>query len=156
MYTNDWKKGFALKGFAVLGINHIGLAPKDPVQAAFFFEKILELKFEGKEVVAEQKTATDMFLAGSEMDASPRLEILTPTDETSTIAKFLAKKGSGIHHLALSVSNLEKAIQHLKKNNIQLIDESPRNGVHHTKIAFVHPNSTGGLLVELVEALPAP
>lgn len=149
------KKELALKEFAVLGINHIGLAPKDPVQAAFFFEKILELKFEGKEVVAEQKTATDMFLAGTEAETPPRLEILTPTDETSTIAKFLAKKGSGIHHLALSVSNLEYALHHLKKNNIQLIDEVPRKGAHHTKIAFVHPNSTGGLLIELVEALPA-
>lgn len=143
-----------MKNFDVLGINHVGLAPKDPIQAAFFFEKVLELKYEGKETVLEQKTTTEMFLAGRKTNSPPRLEILAPTDATSTIAKFLEKKGSGIHHLALTVSNLEMALDHLRKNSIQLIDETPRNGVHNTKIAFVHPNSTGGLLIELVEDLP--
>ncbi len=143
-----------MKNFDVLGINHVGLAPKDPIQAAFFFEKVLELKYEGKETVLEQRTTTEMFLAGRQTNSPPRLEILAPTDPTSTIAKFLEKKGSGIHHLALAVSNLEMALDHLRKNSIQLIDETPRNGVHNTKIAFVHPNSTGGLLIELVEDLP--
>jgi methylmalonyl-CoA/ethylmalonyl-CoA epimerase len=143
-----------MKNFDVLGINHVGLAPKDPIQAAFFFEKVLELKYEGKETVLEQRTTTEMFLAGRQTKSPPRLEILAPTDPTSTIAKFLEKKGSGIHHLALAVSNLEMALDHLRKNSIQLIDETPRNGVHNTKIAFVHPNSTGGLLIELVEDLP--
>ena len=67
------------------------------------------------------------------------------------IAKFLEKKGSGIHHVALTVTGLVPLLAHLKSLGVKLIDESPRPGAHHTLIAFVHPESTGGLLVELVE-----
>ncbi len=141
-----------MNGFSILGINHIGLAPKDPEKAKAFFEVLLNLPFEGSETVIEQKTETLMLASARQNDgALPRLEILVPTSEDSPIAKFLDQKGSGIHHIALTVSRLEVCLAYLKSQGVQLIDEVPRVGAHRTRIAFVHPKSTGGLLVELVE-----
>jgi methylmalonyl-CoA/ethylmalonyl-CoA epimerase len=80
-----------------------------------------------------------------------RLEILVPTAEDSPIAKFLVQKGSGIHHIAFTVADIESSLAFLKAKGVQLIDEVPRDGAHKTKIAFIHPKSTGGLLVELVQ-----
>ena len=140
--------------FKVSGVNHIGLAPKDPKQAKYFFESVLALTYDGQETVTDQMVNTDMFSSSQEDLSLPtRLEILEATDENSPIQKFLDKRGSGIHHIALTVSDVEKAVAHLKEKNITLIDETPRKGAHNTKIVFVHPKSTGGLLVELVQQL---
>ncbi len=137
----------------VLGINHVGLAAKDPVKARWFLKEVLQLPFEGEELVAEQKTNTVMFMSHADRAGSPsRLEILeNQPGQEGPIAKFLEKKGGGIHHVALTVDNVEAAIAHMKQHDIVMIDETPRNGAHGTKIAFVHPQSTGGLLVELVQ-----
>jgi methylmalonyl-CoA epimerase len=145
-----------MSDFRVLGVNHIGLAPKDIEKARWFFETVLNLPFLGTEVVQDQGTSTEMFSATSVMiESDPgftsRLELLSPTTEEGPIAKFLAKKGGGIHHIALCVDDIVSAIRHLKSHQIQMVDETPRQGAHQTKIAFVHPVSTGGLLVELVE-----
>jgi len=144
-----------MTGISILGINHIGLAPKDPEKAKAFFESLLNLPFEGQETVVEQKTET-LMLASASRDAAglPRLEILVPTESDSPIARFLEQKGSGIHHIAFTVSNIEMCLASLKSHGVQLIDEVPRVGAHHTRIAFIHPKSTGGLLVELVEQTP--
>lgn len=141
--------------FKVIGLNHIGLAPKDSKVASHFFKTLLELPLEGEEEVSSQKVNTIMFssTAESQNPAATRLEILEPTSSDSPIQKFLDKKGSGVHHLALTVTNVQAAIDHLLKNEIIMIDESPRPGAHNTSIAFVHPKSTGGLLVELVQQL---
>lgn len=153
----------------VLGINHVGLAPKDPVKARWFFTEALGLPALGDELVKDQKTMTVMIGSSSVQDGAPinasvnmfdRLEILAPElDEAGVkqgpIAGFLEKKGSGIHHIALTVADLAAALAHLKSLNVRLIDNAPRNGAHQTRIAFVHPESTGGLLVELVQEAPS-
>lgn len=139
----------------VRGVNHIGLAPKDPVKARWFFTEALGLSHLGDELVREQETLTIMF--GTTQGDSPapsgqRLEVLIPSpDGAGPIAKFLEKKGAGVHHVALTVEGLDQLLESLKAKGVRLIDERPRQGAHHTRIAFVHPESTGGLLVELVE-----
>jgi methylmalonyl-CoA/ethylmalonyl-CoA epimerase len=137
----------------ILGINHIGLAAADPQKARWFLKEVLGLPFEGEELVITQKTNTVMFATAHEnsVKGHSRLEILeNPAGEDGPIAKYLEKKGGGIHHLALTVADIDAAIAHLKKLGVQMIDETPRNGAHHTRIAFVHPKATGGILVELV------
>lgn len=139
--------------FKILGIDHLGLAPKDPQGTNSFFEQILQLQKIGEELVAEQKVNTIMFeSASAKSESLPRLEVLdTMGDTEGPVAKFLSKKGSGIHHVALRVDNILNALAYLKSKNVQLIDEVPRDGSHQTKIAFIHPRATGGLLIELVE-----
>jgi methylmalonyl-CoA/ethylmalonyl-CoA epimerase len=138
----------------ILGINHIGIAAKDPAKASFFFKDILGIPFIGEELVAEQKTNTIMFESTGASQLLPsRLEILQNQDgEDGPIKKFIDAKGGGIHHLALHVDNLEAALEELRSKNIELIDQTPRGGAHHTKIAFIHPRATGGILIELVQA----
>lgn len=130
-------------------INHLGIVPKDLNQSKNFFTSILGLNHEGCETVEEQKVAVEFVRC-----ENSRLELLSPTSSDSPIAKFLETKGSGIQHIALEVDNLDNWIDHLKKNNIKLIDEKPRYGAHNMRIVFVHPHSTGGVLVELVEEKP--
>jgi methylmalonyl-CoA/ethylmalonyl-CoA epimerase len=140
----------------ILGINHIGLAPKDPAQARWFFEVALGLAVLGEELVQAQETMTVMLRSSvAATFPEPRLEIVSPEGGVASskgpIAKFLEKKGSGIHHVALNVTGLDELLARLKSLNVRLIDAVPRPGAHETRIAFVHPESTGGLLVELVE-----
>jgi methylmalonyl-CoA/ethylmalonyl-CoA epimerase len=138
----------------ICGINHIGLAPKDPEKARWFFKEVLELPYLGDELVVEQKTNTVMF-ESSDPDGQAtrgRLEILeNQPGQEGPIKGFLEKRGGGIHHIALTVEDLESALTKLKSLGVQLIDDTPRSGAHKTKIAFIHPKSTGGLLVELVQ-----
>jgi len=143
-----------MSGIEVLGINHVGLAPKDSARARWFFETVLGLPFLGSELVLSQKTNTHMLESNNQIISSkPRLEILESdgTDPEAPIAKFLAKRGAGIHHIAMQVANIDAALERLKSYNVRMIDNQPRIGAHKTRIAFVHPESTGGLLVELVQ-----
>lgn len=140
----------------VLGINHIGIAAKDPAKTRWFFKEILQLPFEGEELVPSQKTNTIMFHSfhPDSQTAAPnsRLEILVNQEgEEGPIQKFIDQRGGGIHHLAITVENLEEALERMRTFQVKMIDEQPRSGAHHTKIAFVHPHATGGILVELVE-----
>jgi methylmalonyl-CoA/ethylmalonyl-CoA epimerase len=139
--------------FKVLGVNHLGLAAKDPIKCRWFLGEVLGLSHQGDEMVAAQKTMTAMFSANHSNTAQARLEIVSPQEGTldGPISKYLEKKGGGIHHLALTVSSLEAALVRMKVHGIRMIDEAPRSGAHNTKIAFVHPESTGGILIELVE-----
>jgi len=141
-----------MSSFKVHGINHIGLAPKDPAKAKWFFSEVLSLPHLGDESVGSQKTKTTMYSSrNDDSQRSERLEIVEPIDSEGPIQQFLEKRGGGIHHIALSVSQIEEVIVHLKSHGVQMVDDVPRDGAHNTKIAFVHPKSTGGLLVELVE-----
>lgn len=140
------------QSFKILGINHVGIAPKDTDQADTFFRKFLALPFLGDELVKEQKTHTFMFSTDHNSASSSRIELLANKGgEDGPIARFLEKKGGGIHHIALTVDHLEAAIRYLQDNQIALIDNEPRKGAHNTRIAFIHPKSTGGVLVELVQ-----
>lgn len=137
----------------ILGINHVGLAPKDPQKARWFFDEVLGLPLVGEELVAAQATNTVIFGSDSG-DILPRalLEILeNDGDRDGPVKSFLAKKGSGIHHLALTVDDIGAAIARMKDFGVTLINEEPKPGVCATQIVFVHPNSTGGLLIELVQ-----
>lgn len=130
----------------ILKVNHLGIVPKDPQQTHRFLDEVLLLSAQGSEVVEDQQVFVDFFSAGN-----TRLEILTPTSDSSPVAQYLAKRGSGIQHVALQVDDLDAWLKHLKAKGVELIDEQPRTGAHHTKIAFIHPRATGGVLIELVQ-----
>jgi len=104
------------------------------------------MEFEGTEVVAEQKVKVAFFAVGES-----RIELLEPTADDSPVAKFLEKNGPGVHHVAYEVSDLEQRLNALKAEGVRLIDESPRTGAHNTRIAFMHPKASGGVLTELCE-----
>lgn len=127
-------------------IDHIGIAVKDLKAAMLFYETILGLKVTGIEEVVDQKVKVAFIPTGDS-----ELELLESTSPDGTIAKFIAKNGEGIQHIALRVENLEKTLSALKEQGIRLIDENPRLGAGGTKIAFLHPKSTFGTLIELCE-----
>jgi methylmalonyl-CoA/ethylmalonyl-CoA epimerase len=127
-------------------ISHIGIAVASIDEALPFYTEVLGLEFEGTEVVAEQKVKVAFLVIGES-----RIELLEPTAPDSPVAKFLEKNGPGIHHLAYQVDGLEGRLASLKGQGVRLIDESPRTGAHHTRIAFLHPKASGGVLTELCE-----
>lgn len=129
-----------------LKIDHIGIAVKSIEQARKLYEGILGLKYEGSETVSEQKVTTAFFPIGD-----TEIELLESTDPDGPIAKFIEKRGEGIQHIAFRVDNIEEALEELKKQGIQLIDEKPRIGAGGARIAFLHPKATGGVLIELCE-----
>ena len=127
-------------------VDHIGVAVKDLRKALEFWENALGISCVGVEEVAEQKVRT-AFLPVKDTE----IELLEPTADDSPVAKFIEKRGEGIHHIALRVENLEEALEELKARGVQLIDEKPRYGAGGARIAFVHPKATGGVLLELSE-----
>ena len=127
-------------------IAHIGVAVKNLDEAVKFYKENLHLEVKGVEEVEEQKVKI-AFIPVGEIN----IELLQSTDPEGPIAKFIEKRGEGIQHLALEVDRIEERLEELKKRGVQLIDEKPRIGAHRTKIAFIHPRSTCGVLLELCE-----
>ncbi len=127
-------------------ISHIGIAVASIEEAAPFYRDVLGMEFEGTEVVAEQKVKVAFFAVGES-----RIELLEATTADSPVAKFLEKNGPGVHHVAYEVADLEQRLAQLKAEGVRLIDESPRTGAHHTRIAFMHPKASGGVLTELCQ-----
>lgn len=127
-------------------IDHIGIATRAIEEAVGFWRDALGLEVLDTEEVAEQRVRVAMLPLGES-----RVELLEPTSEDSPIAKFLEKRGPGIHHIAVRVQDIHASLARLKAEGARLIDESPRVGAGGSLIAFVHPSSTGGVLVELVE-----
>ena len=127
-------------------INHIGVAVKDLNEAIKFYEENLGLEIEGTEEIKEQKVKVAFIPLGES-----RIELLQSTDPNGPIAKFIEKRGEGIHHIALEVEGIEETLRKLKERGVQLIDEKPRIGAHGMKIAFLHPRGTKGVLMELCE-----
>ena len=134
------------KPFKILGIEHIGIAANDLNGISDIFGDLLGLKLRSREKIDDQQVITDIYKTGS-----GKLEFLKATGPDSPIAKFIEKKGTGMHHIALKVDNLQVALDYLKEQGIQLIDTSPHIGAEGFKIAFLHPKSTGGVLIELCE-----
>jgi methylmalonyl-CoA/ethylmalonyl-CoA epimerase len=130
----------------VLKIDHLGIAVNSIKEAKKLFHDILGLEFEGTETVQEQKVTTAFFPVGDS-----EVELLESTAPDGPIAKYLEKRGEGIQHIAFRVDNLEEALAELKDKGIRLIDEKPRKGAGGAKIAFLHPKSTHGVLIELSE-----
>ncbi len=127
-------------------INHIGIAVTSLEDQIPFYRDVLKLEFLGTDEVAEQQVKVAMFRVGE-----VQIELLEPTSPESPIAKFIEKKGAGIHHIAYQSDNLESDIKELISKNIRMIDETPRNGAHDSRIAFLHPSSSGKVLTELCQ-----
>ena len=124
-------------------ISHIGIAVKD-LDAGIAFYESLGLKLEGTEEVPSQKVKVAFLPCGD-----TRIELLCPTSEDSAVAKFIEKKGEGIQHIAFAVDDLPEALKETEAKGITLIDKEPRPGAHHAEIAFLHPKSSYGVLLEL-------
>ena len=127
-------------------VDHIGIAVHSIDEALSFWQNTLGIECTGVEVVEEQKVKTAFLPVGD-----TEIELLEATSEDSPVAKFIEKRGEGIHHLALRVDNLEAALAELKEKGVRLIDETPRYGAGGARVAFVHPKATGGILLELSE-----
>lgn len=131
-------------------VNHIGIAVKSIADHRAFYEQTLRATFESIEDVPSQKVRVAFFKVGD-----VRLEVLEPTDPSSTVAAFIEKRGEGLHHIAYTVDDIDARLAELKASGVRLIDESPRPGAHHTRIAFLHPKSSGGVLTEMCEPASA-
>ncbi|MDR2125640.1 MAG: methylmalonyl-CoA epimerase [Prevotellaceae bacterium] len=127
-------------------IEHLGIAVKSLEQAIPYYEQILGFKCYAVEEVADQKVKTAFFKAGQ-----TKIELLEPTSPESTIAKFIEKRGEGIHHIAFTVDDVQKSLDEAAEKGIQLIDKAPRKGAEGLEIAFLHPKSTIGVLTELCQ-----
>ncbi|MES1038343.1 methylmalonyl-CoA epimerase [Peribacillus simplex] len=130
----------------IKNIDHIGIAVKSLDDALPLYTETLKLQLEGIETVESQGVKVAFILAGN-----TRLELLEALSPASPIAKFIEKRGEGIHHVALGVDDIEDRIKEIKESGLRMIDDSSRKGAHNADVAFVHPKSTSGVLYELCE-----
>ncbi len=127
-------------------IEHIGIAVKDLDSAIEFYEKVMGLKCYNIEEVPEQKVRTAFLMIGQ-----TKIELLESTDPDGPVGKFIAGRGEGIHHIAFAVKDIDKQLEKAEKNGVRLIDRVSRKGAENLDIAFLHPKSTSGVLIELCE-----
>ena len=127
-------------------IEHIGIATRAIEDSLKFWRDALGLELTHTEIVEEQGVRVAMLPVGE-----PRIELLEPTREDSPVARFLEKRGAGIHHIAVRVDDIRATLSDLKEKGARLIDETPRHGADGCLVAFVHPAAAGGVLLELVE-----
>jgi len=127
-------------------VDHIGVAVSNLEEALKIYTDVLGLKLHGTEVVEEQKVRVAFMPVGD-----TEIELLESTDPEGPIAKFIEKRGEGIQHIAFRVDDIEEALEQMRQKGVRLIDEKPRYGAGGARIAFLHPKSTGGVLVELCE-----
>lgn len=127
-------------------IDHLGIATREIAEALTFWRDSLGLELDEVEEVTEQKVRVAMLPLGES-----RVELLEPTGPDSPIAKFLEKRGPGLHHVAIRVEDILQSLDRLKRQGARLIDESPRFGAGGSLVAFVHPSSANGVLLELVQ-----
>ncbi|MDR1764450.1 MAG: methylmalonyl-CoA epimerase [Dysgonamonadaceae bacterium] len=125
-------------------IEHLGIAVKSIADSLPYYENVLGLKCYNIEEVADQKVKTAFFKVGQ-----TKIELLEPTSEDSTIAKFIEKRGEGVHHVAFAVKDVAASLAEAESKGVQLIDKAPRGGAEGLNIAFLHPKSTKGVLTEL-------
>jgi methylmalonyl-CoA epimerase len=130
----------------ILGIEHIGIAVNSIDKDAPFWKHILNIPHRGTEVVEGQGVTTDIYDTGR-----GKVELLEATGPDTPIGKFLEKRGAGMHHVCFEVDNITTAIKELKQDNIQVLSNVPTMGAEGYKVVFIHPKSTGGVLVELAE-----
>ncbi|MDQ0158559.1 methylmalonyl-CoA epimerase [Alkalibacillus salilacus] len=127
-------------------IAHIGIAVKSLDEMIPFYRDQLGLTFEGKEQVNSEQVHVAFFKIGESA-----IELLEPLSEESPIAKYIEKKGEGIHHIAFDVDDVQKRLNHLKSEGIPLIHEKPKTGAHDSQVAFLHPKAANGVLFELCQ-----
>jgi methylmalonyl-CoA/ethylmalonyl-CoA epimerase len=140
-FLGDWMKIY---------LDHIGIACDDLDEGSNFW-KLLGLIQGDDELVEDQGVTTRFFSTSEDDPSSPKIELLEPTSEDTPIGKFLAKRGPGVQQVCFRVENLDQMISLLLQNDIKMVDSIPRKGAHGAMIAFVHPKSTGGVLVELAQ-----
>ncbi|MBI4459141.1 MAG: methylmalonyl-CoA epimerase [Acidobacteria bacterium] len=128
-------------------IDHLGIAVPSLAEAVEFYERVLGLKISGYETIPQEKTKVAMLPLGDS-----RIELLEATEPDSPIGRFLAKRGGGLHHVCLRVPDLAAAVERLRQNGVKLINPEPGIGAGGHRYVFIHPSSTGGVLLELVEA----
>jgi methylmalonyl-CoA epimerase len=127
-------------------LDHVGIAVADLAQALSFYKDALGLEIAPAEDVASQRVRAHFIPAGDS-----EIELLEATADDSPIAQYVAKRGPGLHHIALRVDDIRAALAHLKARGVRLIDETPRAGAHGSLVAFIHPASAHGVLVELTQ-----
>ena len=127
-------------------IEHIGIAVRSIEEQLPYYEEVLGLKCYNIETVEDQKVKTAFFKVGQ-----TKIELLEPTSEDSTIAKFIENRGEGVHHIAFATNDISKALTKAEEKGVILIDKEPRKGAEGLNIAFLHPKSTGRVLTELCE-----
>jgi len=130
----------------IKSINHIGIAVKNLDESIELYKTLFQLSDIHKESVTDQKVNIASFKIGEVI-----IELTEAMDESSPIHKFIEKRGEGIHHIAFESDAIESDLSRLKDSNINLINESPKDGAHNMQIAFLHPKSTGGVLMELCQ-----
>ena len=132
----------------IIGIEHIGIAVKNIREASSFWEHVLQIGHSTTEDVDEQGVITDIYDTGQ-----GKVELLQAKYPDSPVAKFLDRRGPGIHHICLQVEDIDEAIQELKSEGIQLIGNGTSIGAEGYRVVFIHPGSAGGVLVELAEKM---
>ena len=130
----------------ILGIEHLGIAVKDLANDSPFWKHILKIDHRSTEVVKDQGVTTDIYDTGR-----GKVELLESTHVDSPIAKFIEKRGAGIHHVCFEVDNVTASIKELKASGVRVLNDEPTLGAEGFKVVFIHPKSTGGVLVELAE-----
>ena len=125
-------------------IDHIAIAVSDLDEEIKRYRDVFGMEFHGTEVVEEQKVKVAFFQVGD-----VHIELTCPTEEDSPVGKFIAKRGTGIHHIAYEVDDLEGQIKDFQEKEVRMIDKEPREGAGNARIAFAHPKSFSGVLVEL-------
>jgi len=130
-----------------VSLDHVGIAIEGLEDALRFYRDALGLEIEASEVVGSQKVRAHFLPAGG-----PKLELLEATEEDSPVARFVAKRGAGLHHVAFAVSDIHAALAELKARGVRLIDEHPRPGAEGALVAFIHPSAARGVLVELKQS----
>ncbi len=130
----------------VTKISHVAIATNTPDQTRVLYEDILGLNNAGSEIVEHEGVNTHFFKAGDS-----NIELLEALSEDSAVGRFLAKRGPGLHHIALEVEGLDEYVLKLKAAGIVLLNEEPQIGAHNMRIIFIHPKSAGGVLIELCE-----
>lgn len=130
----------------ILGIEHIGIAVNNLDTDAPFWKHIMNIPHRNTELVDDQGVITDIYDTGK-----GKVELLEPTTKNTTVGKFLDKRGPGVHHVCFEVDDINNAIKELKESNIHIISDEPSIGAEGYKVVFIHPKSTGGVLVELAQ-----
>jgi methylmalonyl-CoA/ethylmalonyl-CoA epimerase len=127
-------------------VNHLAVAVNDLEAGARFYRDVLGLAFSGPETVAAQKAKVGFLKIGESS-----IELVQPTEESSPLTKFLAAKGPGMHHICFEVDDIEAEVKSLKERGVAMVDEKPRPGARGSRVAFIHPSATSGVLIELCE-----
>jgi len=130
----------------ILDLDHVGIALPSLKEGLATYKNQMGFEHIHTEEVPSEKVRVAVLLAGN-----TRVELLEPTSEGSPVSQFLRKRGGGIHHLAFKVEDVEAEVERLRMEGVELIEPAPRKGAQNSKVAFIHPRSTGGVLIELVE-----